>query len=182
MTIDGKNYEELHVDGGTARSLFFYPPSDWPGDEEDRKTGTVMLAGARVHVIVSGKIYEDADGTEPKLLKIVSRSLGTMLSALTRSDLARLYSHCQDRDMNFRLAAVPTDYPLDFTASEFVPEKMTKLFQEGYRRAQQNRLWNAEPPERAVSEERVRRGTVMTTTSSKEIGPFDPRSTARPPR
>jgi len=182
MTIDGRTFEELHVDGGTARSLFFYPPSDWPGNEEDRKTGTVMLAGARVHVIVSGKIYEDAEGTEPKLVKIVARSVGTMLSALTRSDLARLYSHCQDRDMVFRLAAVPTDYPLDFTASEFNPEKMTKLFHEGYRRTQQNQVWNAEPPERAVSEERVRRGPVMTTTPSKEIGPFDPSATVRPRR
>ena len=179
MTIDGRTFEELHVDGGAARSLFFYPPSDWPGDEEDAKTGTTLLAGARVHVIVAGKAYEDPGATEPKLAKVISRSVGTMLSSLTRAELARLYSHCQDRDMVFRLAAVPADYPLDFTASEFDPVKMTALFDEGYRSTQQDRVWNVSPPERAVSEERARRSTVMTAKPSQEVGPFDPR-VARP--
>ena len=179
MTIDGRAFEELHVDGGAARSLFFYPPSDWPGDEEDAKTGTALLAGARVHVIVAGKVYEDPEGTEPKLVKVITRSVGTMLSSLTRAELARLYSHCQDRDMVFRLAAVPAGYPLDFTAAEFDPAKMTALFDEGYRSTQQDRVWNVSPPERAVSEERVRRSTVMTAKPSQEVGPFDPR-VARP--
>lgn len=30
VTIDGKPFEEMHVDGFVTRNLFFYPPSDWP--------------------------------------------------------------------------------------------------------------------------------------------------------
>ncbi len=178
VTIDGRRYEEMHSDGGTARNLFFYPPSDWPGDEEDKKTGYRLLAGARVHVVLGGKVYDDPSGTPPKLLGVGLRGLSTALASLQRAELARIYSHCMDRDMTIRLAAIPSDYPLDFPVYKFDPANSAKLFCEGYAGAQDGRAWDDQPPERAVSEERARRGSTLTSTPATENGPLFP---VRPP-
>jgi hypothetical protein len=174
IAIDGKLHEEMHVDGGTTRNLFFYPPSDWPGDVEDKKTGYKMLAGANVYVIIAGKIYNDPEGTNPSLFSVGFRSLGTLLSALQRAELARLTAHCRDRDMKFHLAAIPEDYVPLFPASEFKPEHMKQLYCYGYNQVLNNTVWSEREPARAVSEDRARRSTNLTTTPSEEIGPLAP--------
>lgn len=174
MTIDGKRYEELHIDGGFSRNLFFYAPADWPGEDEDAKTGYRMLAGARVHVVLGGKVYESPAGTDPKLLPELARGIGTFQTALQRAELARIYSFCQDRDMTMRLAAIPDDYgPLPKPAV-FQPGDSTRLFCLGYSGVQAGTVWDESPPERAVSEDRPRRSATLTTTSDGEIGPLLP--------
>ncbi len=167
VTVDGRRYEEMHVDGGLTRSLFFYPPSDWPGDEADRRTGDRMLAGGRVHVVLGDKVYNDPEGTKTTLADVSLRGWKAVMFALHRADLARLYAHCLDRDMAVRVAAIPPEFdPPLFPTDEFNPAKTRRLFCEGYTRAQDGRAWDDRPPERAVSEERARRGTVLTAADT----------------
>jgi Patatin-like phospholipase len=171
ITIDGKPYEEMHVDGGTTRNVFLYPPSEWVGEAVD--PDGKLLAGANVYVIIAGKVYGDAEGTKPKVLAEAARALTTTLSSDERAELFRMYSYCADYDMNFNLAAIPADYNAA-SSIKFDPADLTNLFNEGYTRIREGRLWNAESPERAVSEVVARRGTVLSTQPIPEIGPFEP--------
>ena len=141
INIDGKCYEEMHVDGGTTRNLFFYPPSDWVGREQD-KNGR-LLAGANVYCIVGGKVYDDPIGVKPHVLPEGVRALSTLLASSQRAELFRLHAYCQTFDMNFSWAVIPSDYEL-FDANDFDPVKMTKLFNEGYCRVCRGELWNQE--------------------------------------
>lgn len=167
VTVDGRRFEEMHADGGLTRSLFFCPPSGWPGDEADRATGYRLLAGGRVHVVLGDKVYNDPEGTRTELMDVSLRGWKAVMFALHRSDLARLYAHCQDRDMAIRVAAIPPEFdPPLFQTDVFDPAKTRRLFCEGYTRARDGRAWDERPPERAVSEERPRRGTTLTAADT----------------
>ena len=168
VTIDGKPYEEMHTAGGVTRNLFWQPPADWPGDEEDRKTGYKLLAGARVHVVLGGKVYNDPEGTKPKLLDVTLRSMKAMMFSSVRGALVRLDSTCQDRDMTMRLAAIPADYAPLFPTDEFDPAKTRRLFCTGYASGRDGTAWDDRPPERAISEDHPRRGTVFSTIPNPE--------------
>jgi hypothetical protein len=162
VAIDGREYEEMHVDGGITRGLFWEPPINWPGEEADRQAGS--LSGARVHVVLGGKLYNDPEGTKPKLLDVTLRGMKSMMYSIVRNDLARLYSTCQDRNMKMRLAAIPEDYAPMFPTDIFDPPLTAKLFCEGYARGRDGRAWDDRPPERAISEEMPRLGTVFRTS------------------
>jgi hypothetical protein len=174
-TIDGKPFEEMHVDGFVTRNLFFYPPSDWPGEAADAAAGHKLLAGTRVYVVLAGKVWNDAEATRPSLGDVTLHSFEAIRASSQRGGLARIYGHCLARGMTLKIAAIPAEYPALFSPLEFDRAKMSKLFCEGYTRARADRIWNLESPERSVSEERARRSTVLTTTPTDEIGPLLPR-------
>jgi hypothetical protein len=174
ITIDDKEYEEFHVDGGTTRNLFFYPPSDWPGEAADKLTGNKMLSGATLHIILAGKTYHDPEGTNPKLVSMGIRCIGTLHASCQRGELARIYSNCKRLDMKYNIADIPDEFGELFPPTEFNSEKMTKLFNYAYQQVVDGTVWNTEPPERAVSEVRARRSTELTTKPNNEIGPLPP--------
>ncbi len=172
VAIDGTRHEEMHLEGGVTRSLFWQPPSDWAGDDVDRRTGVSQLAGARVHVVLGNSLYNGVAGTKPTLLDVTLRSMKAMLLAIQRADLARLYSECQDRDMGMRWTAIPDDFQPSFPTDEFDPAKTAKLFCEGYTRGHDGRAWDDRPPERADSERRPRRGVILTTGTASVCPPL----------
>jgi len=172
VTIDGKCYEEMHADGFVTRNLFFYPPSDWPGDAEDGKTGLRMLAGARVYAVVAGKLYNEPAGIKPSRIGIGLRTVESQMASLQRADLARIHSQCVRRGMILRVAAIPNEYAPIYSPIHFDPVQMTKLFCTGYTQAQSDRVWNRETPERSVGEERARTGSVLTSQPTDAIGPL----------
>src|SRR5207248_4738421 len=55
VEVDGKAYEELHVDGGVTAALFFRPPVVPPG--QVAALGDHPLAGSNLYVIVAGKLF-----------------------------------------------------------------------------------------------------------------------------
>ena len=172
ITIDNKTYTEMHVDGGTTRNLFFYTPSRWPGLNKESDYSNMMLRGAKVYIVIAGKIYNDPEGTNPKLFSVGFRSLGTLMASSQRGELARIYTHCENQEMNFNLAAIEDDFGELFAATDFDPPKLTKLFCYGFNRATSNTVWNTSPPIRAVSEDRARRSANLTTTPGEEVGPL----------
>ncbi len=172
VTIDGKCYEEMHADGFVTRNLFFYPPSDWPGDAEDGKAGFRMLAGARVYAVVAGKLYNDEAGTKPTLSGIALRTIESHMASLQRADLARIHSQCVRRGMDLKVAAIPKEFSPLYSPVHFDPVKMTKLFCEGYTRAQSDRVWNRETPERSAGEPRARTSPVLTSQPTDAVGPL----------
>ena len=159
VAIDGQRYDEMHLEGGVTRSLFWHPPSDVADDRH--------LAGARVHVVLGNQLYNDPAATKPALLDVTLRSMKAMLLAIQRADLADLSHTCRDRDMTMRWAAIPPDYGPSFETDVFDPPQTAKLYCEGYTRGRDGRAWSDQPPERAASEDRPRRGTILTTGAGR---------------
>ena len=64
VSIDGQYFEELHVDGGVTRSMFFRPPYVPPDKREG--FGPDALYATNLYMLVAGKIYPDRRGCGPE--------------------------------------------------------------------------------------------------------------------
>ena len=130
VTIDGAPYEELHVDGGVTRSMFFRPPYVPPSQLE--APTRFALYRSNLFVVVAGKIYADPEGVRPRTLRLALAALGSLLYATTRGDLAQLYNYTVLTGMNYFVSAIPPEFDAPDDSFEFDPAEMTRLFDLGY--------------------------------------------------
>jgi predicted acylesterase/phospholipase RssA len=170
VDVNGRQYEEMHADGGVTASLFFRPP-EVPRDRVSA-LGDRPLAGSNVYVIVAGKLYADPQTVQPQLLSIVSSSLSALMHAQTRGDLDHLYAVAVATGMNYRQAAIPTDVRLPANSTTFNPDEMQGLYEAGRRQAVSGCLWRTTPPGTRPGEEvPIRAGNRLTTAAPELVRP-----------
>jgi predicted acylesterase/phospholipase RssA len=158
VEVDGKKYEEMHVDGGVTASLFFRPPH--VPREEVARLGDRPLAGSNVYVIVAGKLFADAEPVQPRFLSIVGSSVSALLHAQTRGDLYEVYSVALATGMNYKLAAVPEGARVPTSSTSFDPVAMNRLYEIGRRQAGSPDVWRSTPPGTRPGEQVPVRGGV----------------------
>jgi hypothetical protein len=144
VVADGKPYEEMHVDGGTATQVFFY------GFTLDlhaamQEAGIQRRTPARLYVIRNGKLTVPWQLMLPRILPIAERSLHGLLGAQVVGDLYRIYTITQRDGIEFNLAHIAEDYDIDAKES-FDREAMNRLYQLGYEWARGGYPWQHLPP------------------------------------
>jgi predicted acylesterase/phospholipase RssA len=144
VEVDGRRLVERHIDGGTTQNLFFRPP--YIPLEYRHRPPADYLAGTDLYVIVAGKLYADPEQVSPKVLKIASASVSTLIYAETRVELLRLYTASMLTGMNYHQASIPQDFPAPKDSAEFNPEAMSRLFEEGRREVLLGKAWRSSPP------------------------------------
>ena len=133
VTIDGRPYEELHVDGGVSRALFFRPPYIAPDSKEPMHAGA--LTGSNLFALVAGKNYPDPEGVKPRTIAVVGAAVSNLLYVAARGDLYRFYTYSMLSGMDFFTAAIPPDLEVTNSSTNFDPVETTKMFNEGFRLA-----------------------------------------------
>src|ERR1044071_823147 len=84
VELDGKKYQELHVDGGAIAQLFLYPPS--------LQLGQVGVKRERhAYIIRNARLDPDFAESERRTISIAGRAISTMLSASGHNDVLRIY-------------------------------------------------------------------------------------------
>jgi predicted patatin/cPLA2 family phospholipase len=144
VDIDGQVYEERHVDGGVTASLFFRPP--WIAPQYRSDPSFSSLHDTDLYIIVAGKLYPDPDVVRPRALAIAGTGVSTLLYSGCRGDLMRLYTACILTGMNYHLAAIPADVPVNIGSTDFDPVKMGELFNYGQCVMTGGTAWRATPP------------------------------------
>lgn len=144
VVVDGKTYEERHIDGGVTASLFYRPPYIPPGHEADPEFAS--LYDSDLYLIVAGKLYPDPNHVRDKAIMIAGNSVTTLILSQTRGDLVRLYTACVLTGMNFRLTAIPPTFPAPESSVTFDPVEMSRLFAEGERQSKTGAAWRMTPP------------------------------------
>ena len=183
VTIDGKPYKERHGDGGASEAIFFRPP--WHPDSGMR--GNVLrLAKTNVWCVVAGKLYSDPAPLKSRSLNIFASSVSAVIYAQNRGDLRRIYAACVLTGMNYYQTAIPPEFDAPKSSTDFDPEPLGKMFNEGYRVAQSGEAWRKTPPgyepgesvlERASTRlTEVNRGPAVNTTRPAESGPAAPQN------
>jgi predicted acylesterase/phospholipase RssA len=139
VEVDGKKYQELHVDGGAMAQMFLYPPSVELG-----KVGVNRERHA--WLIRNARLDPDYDDTERRTLSIVSRAISTMLVASGVNDVLRIYFTAKRDGVDYNLAYIGSDFQPAPKKGEFDQAYMRSLFDYGYRQALAGRPWHKTPP------------------------------------
>ncbi len=144
VEVDGNRLIERHVDGGVTQGLFIRPP--YVPLEFRQRPPADFLYDSDLYVIVAGKLYAEPEDVKPRVLSIAESSISTLLFAETRVELVKLYMAGMLAGMNYRLAAIPSDYPAPKSSTEFDPAMMTGMFEEGRRQVLAGTVWRSSPP------------------------------------
>jgi len=138
VEIDGRKYQEMHVDGGAIAQLFLYPPTI--------EVGQVGVARARIaYIIRNGRLDPDHAQTERRTINIAGRAIATMLAASGQNDVMRTYFVSRRDGVDYNLAYIGSDFAAD-RPGEFDPAYMQALFDYGYREARNGQAWHKVPP------------------------------------
>ena len=142
VTANGKSYEELHVDGGTTREVFF-SPADFSFAALDQAIGVPLKR--KLYVIRNGKIGFEWEATEESALKIGQRSLSTVLKNQALGDLTRMYQKAQTENIDYNLASIPNGFSAPHP-HPFDQAYMQSLFKTGRDLGASRNPWLKKPP------------------------------------
>jgi predicted acylesterase/phospholipase RssA len=141
--VGGRDYDELHVDGGVTRQVFI-APSLFSLASRDQKSGR-PAAKARLFVIRNGKIDPEWQSVNENVLSITQRSISTLIKNQGIGDLYRIYSITRRDGIDFNLASIPADFSNN-SGEPFDQKYMVALFDRGYDLASHSYSWMKAPP------------------------------------
>ena len=142
VEAEGKQYDELHVDGGTGSQVFVYPAAvDWKQITEKLK----VQGKPQVYVIRNSFLDPDYQGIKRSVMPIASRTIDSLIRTQGIGDLYQIYALCRRDGNDFNLAYIPSDFTDDPTEG-FDPVYMKKLLDRGYQMALEGYPWEKAPP------------------------------------
>ena len=144
VTLDGKPYQEMHVDGGAFAQTFLYPATVMRRRQERMRTGEQVIP-ARAYVIRNGRLDPDWASIDRRTLSIAERAISTMTTASGYNDVVRIYNNAQRDGIEYNLAYIGTDFTQKLPAP-FDPGYMRALYDYGYQRGRRGYAWAHKPP------------------------------------
>jgi predicted acylesterase/phospholipase RssA len=142
VKADGKDYDELHVDGGTTREVF-YTPGNFTFKELDAQIGRKITR--RLYVIRNGKLDPEWEATGETALAIGARSMSTVLKNQTIGDLIRMHAKARAEGIDYNLAYIPSTFKAP-RSEPFDLAYMQALYAAGLRLGREGYQWAKAPP------------------------------------
>lgn len=139
---DGRRYDEMHVDGGTAAQVFIYPSVvDWQVLLEKLQ----VPAPPKVYVIRNAGLRPRWEPVEPRIYKIAGSAISSLIRTQGLGDLTQIYLLSQRDGAEFYLAYVPDEFREE-PDEPFDRDYMIELFERGYEMARAGYPWERLPP------------------------------------
>lgn len=138
VEVDGRKYQELHVDGGAIAQLFLYPPTVDLG-----RSG--MRRERHAYIIRNARLEPDYAMAERRTISIAGRAINTMLAMSGKNDVFRVYFITQRDGVEYNLAFIGPDFDVQKN-EEFEQPYMRALYDYGYRQARSGHAWHKVPP------------------------------------
>ena len=139
VELDGKKYQEMHVDGGAIAQMFLYPPSielrDLPVKRE-----------RHAYLIRNARLDPDYAMAERRTVSIAGRAISTMLAASGQNDVLRLYFITKRDKVDYNLEYIGRDFQAPEKKGEFDQGYMRALYDYGYRQGKAGPQWLKAPP------------------------------------
>jgi len=156
VNVNGKIYEEMHVDGGASTQVFVYPPS-----LEIASTG--IKRDRRLYVIRNARLDPDWAQVERRTMSIAGRAISSLIQTQGVGDLYRIYLTAKRDNVDFNLAYIPKTFTRTLQ-EPFETAYMKELFDLGYDLAVKGYPWSKSPPGFAVPELKTSALTQNKTT------------------
>ena len=142
VEVEGRSYQEMHVDGGAIAQMFLYPPTIRLR-EVSRQNNVVRER--RAYLIRNGRLDPEWNVVERSTLTIAGRAISTMIHMSGINDLIRIWNTSNRDGVDFNLAYIGEDFSAPRTG-DFDPAFMGALFNYGYEKALRGDPWHKTLP------------------------------------
>jgi hypothetical protein len=142
VEVDGTQYQEMHVDGGTRSQVFLYPPSF---ELKAEAAGQGIQRKRIGYVIRNARLDPDWAAVQRRTLPIAGRAISSLIQTQGFGDLILIYMICRRDGVDFNLACIPPTFD-EQPEEDFDPIYMTKLFNMGSSAAKNGYPWMKQPP------------------------------------
>lgn len=142
VEVDGKRYQEMHVDGGTMAQVFAYPATLTAKDMA-RVTGTSRAR--TLYLIRNARLDPDWAQVERSTMSIAGRAVSSLIHNQGIGDLYRIYATTQRDGVDFNLAFIPSSFDAPHK-EEFDNAYMRQLYDVGHEMALKDFPWLKTPP------------------------------------
>lgn len=137
VEVQGRRYQEMHVDGGTTQQVFMLPPE------------LVMTSVARrsrtIYVIRNSRMEVESSEVKRDALAIAGRAVASLIHTQGVGNLYEIAAQARRDGAQFRLAYIPDSF--DHELSEAFDRKyMNELFIVGYKLGAAGYQWATRPP------------------------------------
>lgn len=143
VVVNGKPYQEMHVDGGATSSVFLYPTALGTAARE----GHVLPVAKprKAYIIRNARIDADWQEIERDTLSIMGRAVAQLIQSQGYGDLYRIYQTAQRDHVEFNLAYIGSDFKFNHQ-QEFDRNYMNALYQYAHRLGVAGYPWVHAPP------------------------------------
>jgi hypothetical protein len=138
VEVNGKVYQEMHVDGGASTQVFLYPPQlniKASGIKRER----------HLYVLRNARLDPDWAQVDRSTMTIAGRAISSLIQTQGVGDLYRIYLTSQRDGIDFNLAYIPRTFTT-VLKEPFDHAYMNELFQLGYDMAVKGYPWEKYPP------------------------------------
>ena len=142
VEVDGKPYQEMHVDGGAIAQTFLYPPTLTAG--VNLRTGP-LARERHAYVIRNGRLDPEWASTDRRVFSIAGRAVNTMIHYSGQNDVFRLQTTTTRDGLDFSLAYIGRDFTVEHT-EQFDPTYMRALFEYGRAQIKNGTAWKKSSP------------------------------------
>jgi hypothetical protein len=142
VEVDGKPYQEMHVDGGAIAQTFLYPPTLTAG--VDLRRGP-LARERHAYIIRNGRLDPEWASTDRRVFSIASRAVATMIHYSGQNDVYRLQTTTARDGVDFNLAYIGRDFTVEHT-EDFDPTYMRALFEYGRAQIKDGTAWKKSGP------------------------------------
>ena len=142
VEVDGRRYQEMHVDGGAFAEVFVYPVGIRVNEEGVAAGAVRERAG---YIIRNTKLAPTWSEVERSTLTILQRAINILIQMQGIGDLYRIYAVMQRDKVDFNFTYIPGDFNVPHR-EEFDTEYMRALFDLGYGRGAKGHFWEQLPP------------------------------------
>jgi predicted acylesterase/phospholipase RssA len=159
--IDGKEFQEMHVDGGATTQVFLYPGA---AANRAKEIGVKRNTNRQAYIIRNARLDVDWQQTERRTLSIAGRAISQLIQSQGLGDLYRIYNITQDDRVGFNLAYIGSDFSFPHV-EEFDTKYMQALYDYGYQRARKGYEWSKYPPgyRKSIEEDTTMQPELLNT-------------------
>jgi hypothetical protein len=143
VEVDGKPYQEMHVDGGVITQVFLYPSRILP--ELAKVTGEPLHREVHAYVIRNGKLDPEWSDTPRRTLSVGGRAISALIQTEGISDVNRIYEMARHDGVDLSLAYIGSDFSEGHHAM-FDTAYMKRLFNYAYQASVKGYPWHKVPP------------------------------------
>lgn len=142
VTVAGKTYHEMHVDGGATMEVFLVP-ADLTLGEISRAFHTRVKA--RLYIIRNGRTTPEPSIVKGTLPAIAEKAVSSLIKTQGIGDLYRLYAIAMRDGIDYNFIDIPTDFTVE--AKSPIDNKYTRaLYETGFEMGRGVVRWKKAPP------------------------------------